>query len=400
MAEQIIARLLNQENACVQWLLIPDAASSEPEQGTLQDLANSAKNRPVTLLLPASAVLLLALDLPVKTSSQINKALPFALEELLADDVETYHLAWHRHPKDKVYVAAISHEKFQACLLSFQEVGIELAGVYPETLCLPYQDQCCSILIDGQNAILRTGQWLGGGIDVDVLPVWVDKLLAENPHLQTLQIWSAGAMAQSLSELPINKTQHELDSPLQLLQLGAEQLGEELNLLSGRYSRKSTADWAWRTWMPALAIFLLAVLIQTGVLLNSYWLQKSELAALETQTLALFKQSFPDVKRIVNIKVQADQQLAELKKLSPGSGSRFMRLLYHFGEVLSANPDFQLWQLDFVNEMLQLQLTAPSISQIEQFKLQLESGNALSVKILSAESGQNAVEVHLEIREK
>jgi len=53
-----------------------------------------------------------------------------------------------------------------------------------------------------------------------------------------------------------------------------------------------------------------------------------------------------------------------------------------------------------VNEMLQLQLTAPSISQIEQFKLQLESGNALSVKILSAESGQNAVEVHLEIREK
>jgi len=76
-----------------------------------------------------------------------------------------------------------------------------------------------------------------------------------------------------------------------------------------------------------------------------------------------------------------------------------MRLLYRFGETLIANPDFQLRQLDFVNDVLQLQLTAPNISQIEQFKQQLENGNALSVKIQSEEAGQNSVEVHLEIRE-
>jgi len=384
----------------VQWLLVNDAMLSELQQGTLQDLANNAKNRPVTLLLPASDVLLLAVDLPVKSSSQIKKALPFALEDLLADDVETYHLVWHRQPKDKVYVAAISHDKFQACLLHFQDVGIELDSVYPETLCLPYQDQSCSILIDQQNAILRSGQWLGGGIDVEILPAFVDKLLEENPQLQSLQVWDAGATAQWLSELPINKVQHQMDSPLQLLQVGAEKLGGELNLLSGRYNRKRTADWQWQKWVPAFGIILLAALIQTGGFLNGYWSQKSELAALETQTLVLFKQTFPDVKRVVNIKVQADQQLTELKKQSVGNGSRFMRLLYQSGEVLSANPGFQLRQLDFVNDILQLQLIAPDISQVEQFKQQLESSNELSVKIQSAEAGQNGVEAHLEIREK
>ncbi len=400
MAEQIIARLVSQQDAYVQWLPVNDAMPSESQQGTLQELADNAKSRPVTLLLPASDVLLLAIDLPVKTGSQIKKALPFALEDLLADDVETYHLVWHRHPRDKVYVAAISHEKIQASLLRFQEAGIELDSVYPETLCLPYQDQSCSILMDQQNAIFRSGQWLGGGIDTELLPIILDKLLEENPDLQSLQVWNAGATPEWLSELTINKVEHELDSPLQLLQAGAAKLGGELNLLSGRYSRKSKAAWQWRQWLPALGIILLAALIQTGVLLNGYWRQKSELALLETQTMGLFRQTFPDVKRIVNIKVQADQQLIELKKQSGNNGSRFMRLLYQCGEALNANPGFQLRQLDFVNDILQLQLGAPDISQVEQFKQQLESSNLLSVKVQSAEAGQNGVEAHLEIREK
>jgi general secretion pathway protein L len=400
MAEQIIARLLNQEDECVQWLVMNNAICSEPQQGTLQDLANSAKKTSVTLLLPASAVLLLAVDLPVKSANQINKALPFALEDLLADDVETYHLAWYRPPKEKVTVAAISHEKFQDYLLRFQELGIELSSVYPETLCLPYQERSCAILVDGQTIVLRTGQWLGGGVDLEFLPVWVDKLFSENPHLESLQIWSAEAQVESLPQLPINIIHNELNSPLQLFQPEAEKLNGGLNLLSGRYSPKGTTDLQWRKWLPAVAIFLLAALLQTGVLLKSYWSQKAELAALETQTLVLFKQAFPDVKRIVNIKVQAEQQLQDLKKQGSGNGSRFMRLLYESGLALSANPGFVVRQLDFVNKILLLQLTAPDINQLEQFKQQIESGNQLSVKILSAETAQNALEAHLEISEK
>jgi general secretion pathway protein L len=185
-----------------------------------------------------------------------------------------------------------------------------------------------------------------------------------------------------------------------LLQTGFAELGEEFNLLTGHYSRKNTIEWQWQRWLPALGIILLAVLIQTGVFLTNYWQQKSELAALEAKNLAFFKQTFPDVKRIVNMKAQADQQLIELKKQNVNNGSPFMRLLYQTGEMVTANPGYQLQQLNFVNGILQMQLTAPDISQVEQFKQQLERSEALSVKIQSAEAGQNAVEAHLEIREK
>lgn len=400
MAESIIARLTKQEDNPVEWLLLNDASPNGIEQGSLQDLANIAKGKPITLLFSASAVLLLAVDLPVKSTSQINKALPFALEDYLADDVETYHLVWYCQPKYKVCVAAISHGIMQAWLAQFESVGIEPFRVYPESLCLPYQDQACSILIDDKNAILRTGQWLGGGVDVSDLPILVDKLLAENPRLQAFQVWNSDADMQSLSDPKVSVFHNEPMSPLQLLQQGAARLNEELNLLSGRYARKNLDDWQWQKWLPALGIFLLAVFIQTGVLLNSYWAQKTELAALETKTLALFKQTFPDVKRIVNIKVQAEQQLADLKKQSFGNGSPFMQLLYGSGITLNANSGFQLQRLDFVNNVLQLQLTAQDINQLEQFKKQLESANSMSVKILSAESAQNTVEAHLEIGKK
>jgi general secretion pathway protein L len=400
MAERILVRCLNQKDDYVEWLLVNEAVPSEVHQGTLQDLAKYAENRPVILLLPASDVLLLAIDLPVKTSSQIKKALPFALDELLADDVETYHLVWHRPSKGTVYVAAINHDQFQTRLMRFQDAGIEVDAVYPESLCLPYQDQSYSILIDQQNAVLRYRQWLGGGIDIDALLPFVRKLLEENPDVQGLQFWDVDGSAQWLSELSVNKVQHKVDSLMQLLHTGFAELGEEFNLLTGHYSRKNTIEWQWQRWLPALGIILLAVLIQTGVFLTNYWQQKSELAALEAKNLALFKQTFPDVKRIVNMKAQADQQLIELKKQNVNNGSPFMRLLYQTGEMVTANPGYQLQQLNFVNGILQMQLTAPDISQVEQFKQQLERSEALSVKIQSAEAGQNAVEAHLEIREK
>ena len=152
--------------------------------------------------------------------------------------------------------------------------------------------------------------------------------------------------------------------------------------------------------MPAIGVIIFTVLLQTGFLVNNYWQQQSELAALEAQTLSLFKQTFPEVKRLVNIKVQADQELIELRKNNASSGSLFMRLLYQTGEVLNANLGYKLLKLNFINDQLQVQLTLPDNNQVEQIKQQLESSNRMLVKILSTESDKNGVEVLFEIKQK
>ncbi len=400
MAEQIIARFLNQIESDLQWLVLDNSIDKEIQQGTLQDLAQSAGESPVTLLYPASEILLLGLDLPVKTNNQIKKALPFALEDLLADDVETYHSVWHRQPKDKVYVALVSREKFKTCLARFQKAGIKIDSVYPETLCLPYQEGVCSLFIDGKQAVLRSGKGLGGGIDREMLPIMLDKMRIENPTLHSLHVWSVDESPQDLSHFPMGITYHQVDSILSLFVQGIATIDTQYNLLTGSFGRQQGSEWELTKWVPAIGVIIFTVLLQTGFLVNNYWQQQSELAALEAQTLSLFKQTFPEVKRLVNIKVQADQELIELRKNNASSGSLFMRLLYQTGEVLNANLGYKLLKLNFINDQLQVQLTLPDNNQVEQIKQQLESSNRMLVKILSTESDKNGVEVLFEIKQK
>jgi general secretion pathway protein L len=400
MAEQIIARLLNQKESVLQWLMLDNAIAKEMQQGTLQDLAQSAGDNLVTLLYPASEILLLGIELPVKSNSQIKKALPFALEDLLADDVETYHSVWHRQPKDKVYVALVNHDKFKTCLESFQHAGIKIDSVYPETLCLPYLPDTCSIFLDDQQAVLRSGKGLGGGMDREMLPIMLDKIRLENPHLHALQVWSVEESPQDLSDLPVDINYHKVDSLLSLLVSGVATVDTHYNLLTGSFERKQSLGWQWKKWLPAMGVIIFATLLQTGFLVNRYWQQQAELSAVESQTLSLFKQTFPEVKRLVNIKVQADQALIDLRKNSASQGSLFMSLLYQTGIVLNANPGYKLQQLDFINDLLQIQLTVPDSNQLEQLKQQLEGSHQLLVKVQSAEAAKNGMEVHFEIKQK
>ncbi|PPD37021.1 MAG: type II secretion system protein GspL [Methylomonas sp.] len=371
---------------------------AQPVQGNAQQLAEWLQGRPATVLLPAASVLLLALELPVKSNNQIKQALPFALEDWLADELETCHWVWHKQ-QGKVYVAAVSHDSLTACLNALTEASVNVAGVYSEALALPYQEGFCSLLFDGGNVIFRQDPGLGGGIDAAIAEEVIAKLTADH-ELQGFKVWLAGGQAEAMPPIVGQASVEPLDSALALLQAGAAKLGAEANLLAGAYQAGKPAGWQWRQWLPAVAVVLLALALQTGALVTRYWQEKDQLSQLEAQTEALFKQTFPEVKRIVNIKAQAGQQLAELEKQSSNQGSRFMRMLFTVGQALAGAPGFQLKQLEFVNDSLLLQLLAPDISRLEQLKQQLETAQQLAVKIQSAEAGETSVEAHLEVREK
>ncbi|PPD33715.1 MAG: type II secretion system protein GspL [Methylomonas sp.] len=396
MAEKLLVRFSNAQLQSFEWLSI-DTPQAQVQSGTWQDLTDAAKDKQLILLLPASAVLLLEITLPIKNIAQLKKALPFALEDMLADDVENYHLVWLKQPQDKVVVAAIPHEKLAAYLALFKDADLELDAVCAEPLCLSYQDGACSVLIEAEQAVFRTGQWQGGGIDTNFLPVLLGKLRDEGRDCQQLRLWSRQSVAELSEILPFEYIEQPLITPLQLFAEGIN-AALELNLLSGRYARQSKAKGRWQQWLPAVVIVVIAMSIQTGMLMKQTWQQQAQLEALEAQTLDLFKQTFPDIKRVVNVKAQADQQLIELKKHSNQSASAFMHILYQSGEHLKDNSALQLKKLNFANGSLLMQLNAPDIGQLEQFKQQIAT--SLQVKIQSADSGTNGVEAHLEIREK
>jgi general secretion pathway protein L len=132
----------------------------------------------------------------------------------------------------------------------------------------------------------------------------------------------------------------------------------------------------------------------------AYRHSQSQLAELEAANQALFQQTFPNIKRIVNIKAQAEQELLALQKQGGGNSSLYLRLLYQSGENLAKDQALQVQALEFTNGILSLHLTGSSIAQIETFKQSMEKTPGIRVNIQSAETGDQGLSAHLDISEQ
>ncbi len=392
MTEPIVARVVEPLDDVYEWSDFSENAAVR--QGNLQQLAPAADTTPVILLLPATEVLLIELHLPINSRRQLQQALPYALEDHLANEVETYHWVWSKQPGDKVAVAAIAHTTMASYVQRFNEAGIKLHSVYAETVFLPVRDQTVSILLNRNRAVVRFDPWHGGGIDPDFLLPFVAQALPE--HTQ-IQLWHTQPCVDLCWPDHLTVNLSALPSALSLLRPDKK---NELNLLSGSYSADKPGNIRWKMWIPAATLTLIAVLTQYAGAVTAYKHSQTQLAELESSNRHLFKQAFPHINRIVNIKAQADQELATLRKQRGNNGSVYLRLLYQSGQILSQDTALQLQALDFSKGVLSLHLTGTGIAQIENFKQLMEKNAGVKVNIQSAETGNNGLSAHIDISEK
>jgi len=398
MADTMIARVFDGIDEVCEWSALSETIENGPvRRGSLNELAEAAGNSAVILLLPATEVLLVELELPITSQRQLKKALPYALEDYLANDVENYHWAWCKQAGGKITVAAIEHERLAAHLQRFDTAGIKLQGVYAETLCLPVLDDSVSILLDGKRAVVRFTLSQGGGIDSDYLLPFVEKALPELNLAGRIQLWHTQPCADLHWPSHLSVTGETIASALSVLRPAKK---NELNLLSGIYSPRESGNIRWTAWIPAATLMLVALLLQYGGALSAYRHSQEQLAGLEAANRQLFSQTFPQVKRIVNMKAQAEQALLALRKHQGDGGGAYLRLLYQSGEILSRDTALQLQALDFSGGVLSLHLTGASVAQIEDFKHNMEKNHNVKVDIQSAETGNNGLSAHVGISER
>ena len=87
MAEYLVIRLPEHPGDAASWIAVDSSGTriSAPATGPLELAAQSAGDRDVIALVPAAGVLTMSVDIPIKRGPRLLAALPFALEEQLAD---------------------------------------------------------------------------------------------------------------------------------------------------------------------------------------------------------------------------------------------------------------------------------------------------------------------------
>jgi general secretion pathway protein L len=316
------------------------------------DCASELSGRSLALVLPMAVVSACAVKLPTVKARWLRQALPFAVEELLADDVEHLHLGLGECMVDgRHLLLAVRRSLLQGWLAQMAAQGLQVAAIYVDADLLPR---------DGTQVLLHGEHGLLGGA-------------GELRLAFTRAAWpSLAASVEEPFEL------HEQACPWPLLAAGQAQA---INLAQGEFAVQQGSG-QWRVWRSVAALAGLWLVLQLGFDLSQSWYLQRQGDHYAAASQALYKELFPADTRIVNLKAQFAEHLAA--DAVSGQGA-FFGLLNHAVTALGDAPNMTVQQLDFSQERgdLALQLQAVDFASLEQLRQRLQQAG-LQVQLGSA----------------
>ncbi|MNE60880.1 Type II secretion system protein L [compost metagenome] len=152
----------------------------------------------------------------------------------------------------------------------------------------------------------------------------------------------------------------------------------------------------WSRWKPLLGLVGLWLLLQWSFNLIQTWQLQRQGDTYAAANEALYRELFPQDNKLVNLRAQFDQHLAEAS--SSGQG-RLLALLGQAAQALIAEgAQVRVQQLDFSETRgdLALQVQAPGFDALERLRERL-IGSGLSVQMGSASRDQSGVSARLVI---
>ena len=421
----------------VHWFVKEDGASPGPVyHGDLKTASNHALGCRVVVFVSGVEVVLTDVALPAMNKQKLLKAIPFALEEQLASDVEDNHFAvGERQQADKINVAIVERNIIDMWLNNLKDVGIQPDVVTTEVLGVPFEEDSWSLLLksaDKQSkskAILRTNLQAGIALDVaNVVPLlrsMLESVRDDNrPGKLNVVICDEQKVANAEGEEKESGESSTATSDMALVAADLKGLGENLqldvdvnqvdqsfliylahqfeeakciNLLQGDYSRREQLEKLLRPWIPAASIAAVWLLVQVGVMVFDYQRLSAKDQQLRDRITEIYRTAFPEAKNIVDPKVQMEQQLAELHKQSNQSTDMFA-LLSKAGEVLGDTNSLLIRAMRFKEDVLDLDFEISDLQSLDQLKARLVNEVNLEVDIQSASSKQGKVESRMQLK--
>ena len=417
MAEILYIRLGSQVQDEISWLvfssneqeIIASGVLTSAEQ--LTELTAKAQQRLVHVFVSGSDVLLKRVSMPTKSQRSIRAAVPYMLEDGLAQDVDDLFFAYadiKSDDKNHCFVAIVERAQMQMWLSWLAEAKIKVKTLQPEMLALPYKpgEWSAISLHSSTNAatgssnhavnqiVIRQGEWQGATLDSEAWQFSVEHIFsnqeysnkAQSKHADeqqdnntvTLKTYSELPHLQNLgSNITVIKGEEEL--PLALFAQHGQR--SAFNLLQGEFKVKEQRSTALTHWLWVAGFALCALLLNVGYKSAQLWQFSVQQEQVEEQIIARYKKAFPRTKRVRlgTIKSLLNKKIAQLGGASDRTG--FLSMLSKVQPAFTMVPALKPESLKFdgKRQELRLQAIASDYQHFERFKAALNSAN-LTVK--------------------
>lgn len=382
MTQRLLIRL--QSNGRHAWL-IPGGAAVQglPPPETV------ARAQSVIVLVPGAEVLLLEAPAVSKNRGQLAKAVPFALEDQLAQPVEELHFALAETMEaGSIGVAAVAHGKLKAWLALLAEAGIQPDVLLPESLALP----AGALLIETGSAQLRLGPWRAAAMEPDLLAEWLE--FADDGSLPEIEVFDTRLLPPLA--LPRVRAYHERQGDALAVLARGLPAPLPLNLLQGSYAPRHRSAPAARWWRYAAAAAAALLLLAFAQLALERQVLAGESARLDEAMRAVLVQSFPEMEKVAGDPPALMR--SALARLGGGeTAGGLLRALAQIAPVLGSTTRLTTRGIEFRNGVLELAVTAPDVPTLDSLRERLTTIPGLSVELTAANPGPNGVDGRMRV---
>ena len=414
MAQTLLLRLPPPGQYETEWLVIDESAElgATRQRGSLTLAAAVSRTGKVVALAPVAQILLAEPELPPGSGVKLARAVPFALEELLTEDID--HLSFaigRRRPGGTTPVAAVSREVLEGWTAQLKSAGLEPLAIYPDISLMPENPgQTVLWLEKSRLAVRRPGSLpfavelspvsealVVAGVIADPLDATSEPKVPESVVLYiTREDWVQAQDEVKLVSDKFDSLKVQLlpDGPLPWLARTLPTT-DAVNLLQGEFARTTDYGARWLRWRTAalLAAGLLAVHITAQALQIRH--AKHESADLDSQMANVFSTAMP-TEVIQDPRRQMQARLDRIRKSGAGP-EYFLRTLKVLSGALAAAPKTDIDALSYREESLDMKISAPSLASISQIS-QFVGKQGMTAEIQSSTPVAGGVEAHIQLR--
>ena len=411
ISESIVIRI--RQDLSAQWIIVSDGSQlSSSVDGSLIDAAKEAEGKRVIILVPASEVLLSNVNVPATSLAKLQSALPYALEENLAEDIENLHFAIGKRLSDSsLEVAVVSKDKMEHWLMALMKAGIEPSIITTESQGLSKLPGTMSMLIEDNAILFNDGDKIEfssknlSPSEVLELTGQLEKTDSDETNVSKhLFVFCSTDKNESFSKEWL-ALQNQLNSvDVNILAEGilpklavTVASGNSINLLQGVYGKKTEYNKLFKPWKTATFLFFGLVFISFTTKLITYYDMVKYEHKLQSQFISDYRKIKPnDLREILD-------PVATVNSLKIGIDNSdmpqlFLSSLKKLSDAVSKQSDVKINVISYRSGVINLRLIAPNITTLDKIQKEITSSGEYLASIQSTDQIAGNIDSRLQIK--
>ncbi len=311
-------------------------SGAAPSGHALSEIAGeAAKARSSIAVLPGEQAAMRAVPAPPRAAAKVRAAAAYLLEDDLAENLDSLHIATMRHESGAGLAVAVKRSVLDAWRDAFDEAGWSPDVMTPDFTLLPASPDKASFIVSSERIIGMTG--LQGFALERPMADAVAAELADDASIEAVAGWIApGAETPDFGQKPAEWINLKGDEALFNLYTEQAAAGGAPNMLQGAYRKRRDWGGAVGPWRRAAMLAAVCIAALGGNVVADAARSERIASRLNSETLSLHQTAFPEA-------ANADPRNHARSILQTGGGGMdFLHLATQVAESLESADGVQI----------------------------------------------------------